>query len=110
MSNLRIFWIAWCVMWALFWLILGFFTIIGWVGVPFSLLSILIPVGQAEGPTVVQQNAYWPPPAAAPPGWYPDPWNQSLMRWWDGRVWTNHADQGPPLQGMPPPPPPPPPQ
>ncbi len=22
------------------------------------------------------------------PGWYPDPWNQSSWRWWDGLAWT----------------------
>lgn len=24
----------------------------------------------------------------APPGWYPDPWRQAPLRWWDGREWT----------------------
>ncbi len=22
------------------------------------------------------------------PGWYPDPWRQSPLRWWDGHAWT----------------------
>src|ERR1700756_4167770 len=22
------------------------------------------------------------------PDWYPDPQNQGMMRWWDGRAWT----------------------
>lgn len=26
--------------------------------------------------------------AAAPPGWYPDPWGRAEWRWWDGRQWT----------------------
>lgn len=45
-SNLRIFWIIWCCGWAVFWFFSGFFTfLLGWLGVPFSLLMILIPVG-----------------------------------------------------------------
>jgi hypothetical protein len=23
-----------------------------------------------------------------PPGWYPDPWQPSALRWWDGSAWT----------------------
>jgi membrane protease YdiL (CAAX protease family) len=26
-----------------------------------------------------------------PTGWFPDPWNQSGVRFWDGRSWTAHA-------------------
>jgi membrane protease YdiL (CAAX protease family) len=26
--------------------------------------------------------------AAAPPGWYPDPWQLAPTRWWDGIAWT----------------------
>lgn len=35
-----------------------------------------------------------------PPGWYPDQANPQLVRWWDGRMWTNHVQ---PLQPPPPP-------
>ena len=32
----------------------------------------------------------------APPGWYPDPWQQG-QRWWDGATWTAHlAPYAPP--------------
>ena len=24
-------------------------------------------------------------------GWYPDPWQQAPLRWWNGREWTGHA-------------------
>jgi hypothetical protein len=30
-----------------------------------------------------------------PPGWYPDPWSQSPLRYWDGADWTAHVS-GPP--------------
>lgn len=30
-----------------------------------------------------------PPPAPPPrPGWYPDPWREARLRWWDGTRWT----------------------
>ncbi len=31
--------------------------------------------------------------AAAPPGWYADPWRQAAWRWWDGVSWTVYTDQ-----------------
>lgn len=51
MNNVRPFWIAWCCCWAAFWLIVGFFTFgLGWIGVPLSLLAILIPIGAPARP------------------------------------------------------------
>jgi hypothetical protein len=48
-SNLRSFWIVWCSMWALGWLLLGFVTLFrSWVLVPVSFLCILIPVGSRQ--------------------------------------------------------------
>ena len=48
MSNLRIFWIIWCSMWALGWLLCGFLFIPLRLFVPLSLGAILIPVGSAR--------------------------------------------------------------
>ena len=28
--------------------------------------------------------------AAPPPNWYPDPYDQEQLRWWDGSQWTEH--------------------
>lgn len=39
------------------------------------------------------------------PGWYPDPGGAPAVRWWDGRVWTEHVRQS----AAPPPSPPQPP-
>lgn len=32
-----------------------------------------------------------------PAGWYPDPWQQSPFRWWDGYAWTPHLWQQQPV-------------
>jgi Protein of unknown function (DUF2510) len=32
------------------------------------------------------------------PGWYPDPWGETGLRWWDGTNWTEHV-QGQPVAG-----------
>lgn len=107
MSNLRIFWLAWCLMWALFWMFVGFFTFgLGFLGIPLSLLCILIPIGQNSTPSWTPQwtqGQTGPPPAPPPPaqgptqprpsdpspGWKPDPWGLAgRWRYWDGMQWT----------------------
>lgn len=37
-----------------------------------------------------------------PPGWFPDPWNPGLVRYWDGRQWTPSV-AGPAAEPVPPP-------
>ncbi|MES1212241.1 MAG: DUF2510 domain-containing protein [Leifsonia sp.] len=32
-----------------------------------------------------------PPAGTIPPGWYPDNYDASLQRWWDGAEWTPHT-------------------
>ena len=46
-----------------------------------------------------QPSASYPPPAQptpppqqlAPANWYPDPYNQARLRYWDGQSWTEHV-------------------
>jgi hypothetical protein len=33
---------------------------------------------------------------STPAGWYPDPWSQSPLRYWDGADWTSHVSGPPP--------------
>jgi hypothetical protein len=56
-GNLRLFWIIWCLLWAAFWFISGFFTLIGFLGAPIALLFLLLPIGKSPRP-----KAYFVPP------------------------------------------------
>lgn len=40
-----------------------------------------------------QQNSPGPGqvPPSWPPGWYPDPQDRQLQRWWDGQGWSPHV-------------------
>ncbi|WP_433662932.1 DUF2510 domain-containing protein [Nocardia sp. CA-128927] len=33
------------------------------------------------------------PPPVAGPGWYPDPTNPNIVRWFDGHQWTQQTQQ-----------------
>lgn len=37
--------------------------------------------------------------STTPPGWYPDPNNATLQRWWDGTTWTEHTAPAAPAAG-----------
>jgi hypothetical protein len=74
-----------------------------WLGsLPTIAGAILVGVSALIGMT--NQPRYGGPPARFPdppdtgsippsnyPGWYPDPWNQAPLRWFDGTVWTPHV-------------------
>jgi hypothetical protein len=67
-SNLRLFWIIWCCLWAGWWFLFGIFTFfLGWLLCPVALACILLPIGKAPRP-----NAYYVPPQA------PD---EAYLRW-----------------------------
>ena len=29
----------------------------------------------------------------SPAGWCADPWNEQMVRYWDGSIWTQHSQQ-----------------
>lgn len=35
------------------------------------------------------------PPTGVPAGWYPDPYEPTQLRWWDGATWSGHVSQRP---------------
>ncbi len=50
--------------------------------------------GSAEShpaPAVSPAQPPPPPPPGVPAGWYPDADNDRLLRYWDGREWTDHT-------------------
>jgi hypothetical protein len=75
MSNTRIVWVAWCILWAFGWLLLGFAFFALWIFVPASLVCIWIPVGLERRPTQPGGYQNMPPPTSQPPypGYRPQP-------------------------------------
>ncbi|WP_076114689.1 DUF2510 domain-containing protein [Mycobacterium sp. IS-2888] len=71
-----------------------------WILVLIAIIAVVIAVARAvirprdatvvEQPVVEQPVVRQAPPAASSltPGWYPDQNDPSLMRYYDGRVWT----------------------
>lgn len=55
-----------------------------------AVLAVVRAVGARSSTVVEQPVARQAPPAAGglTPGWYPDQNDPSLMRYYDGRVWT----------------------
>ena len=51
-----------------------------------------LPAGAVPAPGVVRDAPAQPATAAnVPASWYPDPWNQARLRYWDGSDWTGHT-------------------
>lgn len=49
-----------------------------------ALIVMLVKAGSNRGPAYL-------PPAAMPPGWYPDHADPSRLRWFDGFMWTDQV-------------------
>lgn len=58
-----------------------------WAAVDVILGIIWLVTRKREAPVVFVQPA-GPPPGG---GWYPDPQNPSMLRWWDGQGFTEHT-------------------
>jgi hypothetical protein len=75
--------------------LMGFGMLIGVIGV-ILLIVTLVRRHNASRAARMGMMAGAPPVSLPPPGWYADPSNPSLQRWWDGGRWT---DQTNPPQG-----------
>ncbi|MDT5347977.1 MAG: hypothetical protein QOH91_1264 [Mycobacterium sp.] len=69
------------------------FTIGWYAGLPFLLIGVfgavvsgIVRVALPKSARPIQPPVGWPTGAA--PGWYPDPQNGSMLRYFDGRMWT----------------------
>ena len=83
--------------------------VVGYVIVPVIIGAIILVIARRQdrsnGPAAstarMQANPFAPASAApqmsapaqaaAPPGWYDDPWRQARVRYWDGTAWTGHT-------------------
>lgn len=59
------------------------FLMIGVVG---AIVSGVVLLAQPKSSAPMRPQGSWPGGAAA--GWYPDPQNPGVMRYFDGRMWT----------------------
>jgi len=42
-----------------------------------------------------ERNVATSPYGLPPPGWHPDPWEPTSLRWWDGHQWTGYTHARP---------------
>jgi hypothetical protein len=57
---------------------------------------VFVIIGAASGsPSKSSPAAPVPPPTSWPAGWYVDPTNPIIERWWDGHAWTQHSRELP---------------
>ena len=73
----------------------GVLNTLVWILILVVIIAVVVAVVRAvtspRGATVVEQPVTREAPPAAgglAPGWYPDQQDPSLMRYYDGRVWT----------------------
>lgn len=53
----------------------------------YAVIGFLIPLIGIIAACLLQRPSMPP----RPPGWYIDPWNRTMVRWYDGAQWTWHA-------------------
>lgn len=56
-----------------------------------GIVLLIVKLAKGNSPNTATAG---PPPISANPGWYPDPQNPRLMRYFDGRVWTSSTQPG----------------
>ena len=63
-----------------------------WLSVGTNRHDELVRVLQAAVPAAQTRAARRIPGVAPPPpGWHPDPWRVSQLRWWDGHQWSGYT-------------------
>jgi Protein of unknown function (DUF2510) len=60
--------------------------VIGYLFVPIVIGAVILFIARSQGRSNPTASA-----AVAPPAWYPDPYRQARLRYWDGARWTEHT-------------------
>ncbi|MDQ3935424.1 MAG: DUF2510 domain-containing protein, partial [Actinomycetota bacterium] len=55
-------------------------------GQPGGAQPLAAPIGPPGGAPSAEAQ-----PGSFPPDWYPDPWLNARLRYWDGNAWTGHT-------------------
>jgi hypothetical protein len=63
---------------------------VGYVIVPVIIGAIILFIARSQNRSTTP-GAATVRAAAAPAGWYDDPWRQARLRYWDGTAWTGHT-------------------